>query len=494
MRVDRVPAVKKISITMNLTDEISMISEVFWDKIRGAPKVSGVNYVGKSLKMVYHLGRSVSSVLITFALVAASAWARSGGPPIGFTGAPGEGNCTSCHAGTVNPPNAGKVEILFPGSDATYTPGIPKRVRILLTDTAARRWGFQATSRIDGQENAQAGTYRPIDANTQNQQNTAGTFLYIGHTATGTRPATEGPVAFEFDWTPPETNVGAITFYVAGNAANSGNSNAGDRIYTFNTKVNFAAASGPKPSVTAAGVVTATNFSPTTPLSEGSFFTVFGSGMGPANGVSWDQSFVANTAPQTLAGTRVLINNRPAFIAFASATQVNAIVPAGVGAGPTSVVVQYNGVASDSANVTAAALVPGLFTFSPRSARFLAATSGDGSAFIGPADLFGSTNVGRPVRPARAGEVISLYATGLGPTNPAVVPGRIPSGLLPTTNAVSVRIGTATVTPDYAGLSSNVGLYQINVTVPALPVGEHEVVITIGGVSSTTGKAIVVGN
>ena len=74
-------------------------------------------------------------IAVSFALGAFVFYALSGhtnnsvhakispGPPLGFTGAPGEGTCVGCHYtfGQPNPPNTGgKVEIT--GLPASYTP------------------------------------------------------------------------------------------------------------------------------------------------------------------------------------------------------------------------------------------------------------------------------------------------------------------------------------------------------------------------------------
>jgi uncharacterized protein (TIGR03437 family) len=74
------------------------------------------------------------------------------------------------------------------------------------------------------------------------------------------------------------------------------------------------------------------------------------------------------------------------------------------------------------------------------------------------------------------GDVLTVYAIGLGPTNPAVgtnvpAPGSEPLARLTVTPAVEFGngiFGTISATPSYAGLSpGSVGLYQVNVAIPA---------------------------
>jgi uncharacterized protein (TIGR03437 family) len=73
------------------------------------------------------------------------------------------------------------------------------------------------------------------------------------------------------------------------------------------------------------------------------------------------------------------------------------------------------------------------------------------------------------------GDVLTIYAIGLGPTNPPVgtnvpAPGAEPLARLtaaPEVNFGSGIFGTVVATPSYAGLSpGSVGLYQVNVAIP----------------------------
>ena len=91
---------------------------------------------------------------------------------------------------------------------------------------------------------------------------------------------------------------------------------------------------------------------------------------------------------------------------------------------------------------------------------------------------------------AKAGETVELFATGFGPTSPAVAPGQPFSGAAPTTNPVTVLINKVSVTPTFAGLSG-AGLYQINVTIPSgLGTGDVSLQATVGGVATPAGVVI----
>ena len=91
---------------------------------------------------------------------------------------------------------------------------------------------------------------------------------------------------------------------------------------------------------------------------------------------------------------------------------------------------------------------------------------------------------------AKAGDSISLYGTGFGPTNPPVTPGQPFSGAAPTINPVTISINGVSVTPSFAGLSG-AGLDQMNLTVPAgLGAGDLALVASVGGAS--TQPAVVI--
>jgi len=73
-------------------------------------------------------------------------------------------------------------------------------------------------------------------------------------------------------------------------------------------------------------------------------------------------------------------------------------------------------------------------------------------------------------KPAKAGEILTLFASGLGPTNPAVPYGRpFPSGSPPVvTSPVSVKVNASSVQALYAGgYPGAADAYQVNFQLPA---------------------------
>ncbi len=121
-------------------------------------------------------------------------------------------------------------------------------------------------------------------------------------------------------------------------------------------------------------------------------------------------------------------------------------------------------------------------------ALFTTSQTGLGAgAFLHGADFSG---VGSS-SPATAGEVILLYATGLGAVSPAGQTGALASASS-VTGTVTVTIGGQTAVVQYAGLAPGfAGLYQINVVVPSgIPSGDNAVVVSVDG-TPATGQATV---
>ena len=257
----------------------------------------------------------------------------------------------------------------------------------------------------------------------------------------------------------------------------------------------------PKPGFQSTGIVNSASFSPSNAITPGGFFTIFGTDLGDDFG-DWGSSFVNGVAPRKLNNVRVLVGTQEAFIAFTSSAQINAIAPDTIPDGPVSVVVEYSNLRSTTVSTTARKINPATFRFTPQDSRYLASTANDGSAYIGPANLFGTNGAlnGLALRPARPGEYVVLYGTGLGPTTPAVPAGQIPTaraGGYPLASPSEIRLTlngqTTTVVPAYAGLSGFPGLHQLVFLVPNVPDGDYETVLVVNGLSSPAGTYLPIG-
>jgi uncharacterized protein (TIGR03437 family) len=99
-------------------------------------------------------------------------------------------------------------------------------------------------------------------------------------------------------------------------------------------------------------------------------------------------------------------------------------------------------------------------------------------------------------RPARTGEFLSIYCTGLGQVtnSPGAGNPALTSPLSQTQSTPLVTIGGVTAKVQFSGLAPGfAGLYQVNVQVPdGISPGEAvPVVVTIGGVASNTATIAV---
>jgi hypothetical protein len=169
---------------------------------------------------------------VTFALavLVAVAYGYSGGPPAGHTGAPGEQTCVQCHSGTLN---SGPGSVTISGVPESYEPGQQITLTVRVQHPDRRRWGFQITA-LDGQNNP-AGTLSPVNRNLTKVASGTGSLqgrIYVEHTTTGTFAGQAQGAEWQVKWTAPDHDVGRVTFYAAGNAANNNHASSGDSIYT----------------------------------------------------------------------------------------------------------------------------------------------------------------------------------------------------------------------------------------------------------------------
>jgi uncharacterized protein (TIGR03437 family) len=187
--------------------------------------------------------------------------------------------------------------------------------------------------------------------------------------------------------------------------------------------------------------------------------------------------------PKEFGCVAVEVGGRRAPVYYVQADQINAQAPILDATGQMDVRVILNPgtpneVRSEAARVQVNPRAPALFTF---DGRLAAAHRPDGA-------LIGTQT------PARPGDVISIYGSGFGFTDPVFQPGEFAFGT-PALQGVTVTLGGRQVTEIFfAGLSSIApGLYQFNWRVPMdVPDGDAAIVLRIGGVDTQTGVVIPV--
>jgi uncharacterized protein (TIGR03437 family) len=246
------------------------------------------------------------------------------------------------------------------------------------------------------------------------------------------------------------------------------------------------------PSFTAAGIQNAASSGAT--VGPNSFVAIFGGGLAATTHKWGGTDFVNGALPTTLQGVGVSINGEPAYIDYISPVQIDILVPPDVPAGPVQIQVTNNGLQSAMISATMAAVAPAFFDFGPVNAagnQYIAATHSDGTAGGPPNYVSGVTST-----PFTEGEIIILYGTGFGATNPPVPNGKLITTAAPLATTPTVTIGGLTAEVQFAGVSE-AGLYQFNVVVPkGLTPGttaniDVPVVIDLGGGAKTQSNAVI---
>ena len=234
------------------------------------------------------------------------------------------------------------------------------------------------------------------------------------------------------------------------------------------------------PTLPANSVVNGASFRPATEpdsaIAPGAIVAIFGADL-----ASDTQVATVVPLPTTLGDTRVTFNDIPAPPFFVSGRQINAQVPFELMAGTGSVTVQVTrGTESSEAQpIAIAAVSPGIFTLNQQ---------GIGPGAILHAGDFQPVNDSAPAQP---GEFILIFCTGLGSVQPEVPSGDVAPTVEPLARTVTLpMVNIAGIAADvtFSGLAPGfVGLYQVNVQVPAgVPSGTQEVEIIIDGVPSNT--------
>ena len=244
------------------------------------------------------------------------------------------------------------------------------------------------------------------------------------------------------------------------------------------------AAPAAPPSISAGGVITAASFGGSSSIAPGSWIEIFGLNFATIARPWAASEFTGANAPTSLENTRVTIGGLPAYVAFVSPGQINVQVPSAVGTGPQVLIVATPAGASAQFPVTVAAVQPGLLappSFRIGGRQYLTALFADGATYVLPPASLTST----PSRQARPGETIVLYGVGFGAVSPGIPAGQIVRQSNTLEAPVSVSFGGTSARVAYAGLAQEaVGLYQINVIVPAIPDSDTvPVTVTVGGIT-----------
>jgi uncharacterized protein (TIGR03437 family) len=418
-----------------------------------------------------------------------------------------------CHNsfGAANSDSRGSVTVGI----SDYNPGVQQMIHIHVSHPVAMRWGFQITIREVSDETAEAGTFSAMPADPFTVVCDDGTQFGSAPPCNGNSgrqfaehmnaPRTDAGVGFDVlvPWLPPENEVGRLHVYVAAVAADGDGTAKGDRVYTFAGTISAVGACSLSKPPSLRTAVNGASFQG--PFSSNAMISVFGasfqvSGLRRIAGLG-DLENNNTSFPTILACVAIEVTGpgitQPTRlpIAYVQQDQINAQAPAFTGPGPVSLTVilnpdKPNQLRSDAAMLNAAAFAPAFFLV-PNSTTIAAQIAGTSITVAEPTLVPGA-------RPARPGEIVTLYGTGFGDTSPPVTTGQLAPSAAKLANSFTVTIGGTTL-PDqdvlYGGTSpgSLCGLYQFNIRIPtSTPNGDLPVTINIGGASTQTGVTLAV--
>jgi uncharacterized protein (TIGR03437 family) len=203
------------------------------------------------------------------------------------------------------------------------------------------------------------------------------------------------------------------------------------------------------PAVSAAGIVNAFSYAGG-PIAPGELVSIFGSGF--ATEALQVAAPVNNRFPWGLGRLKVFLNGYPGAITAATPTQINVFVPNWLSPGtPVTFVVQLDDATSAPVEIPVAKAAPGLF-----------ATA------------------------IRTGNILTLYGTGEGSTNPQLVWGdlNISTPYSTPTEPATVTVNGQPAEILYLGAApwQPAGIFQLNIRISA---GATALTLTIAGVSTT---------
>src|SRR5712692_3586796 len=145
----------------------------------------------------------------------------------GFTSsnltAPATNTCAGCHSGSATV-GGSAVVTGFP-STKSYTPGVTQHLSVTVTDPTDSIWAYLLTARLATSLSSQAGSFTATDTTS------TAVGLDIKAASGGYHAGTMGSATWNFDWTPPATSAGNVTFFLTGLADSPTSLTSGNGMY-----------------------------------------------------------------------------------------------------------------------------------------------------------------------------------------------------------------------------------------------------------------------
>lgn len=202
------------------------------------------------------------------------------------------------------------------------------------------------------------------------------------------------------------------------------------------------------------------------------WMTIKGTNLAPGTD-TWANFIVNGLLPTTVDGVTVSVGGQLAYVNYISPTQINVVAP-NVAPGTVNISVTNSAGTSPLFASTAQTFQPAFFV-------------AQGQVIATHLDFSYAAS-------AHPGDILILWGTGFGPTNPPAPVGVAAPASSPTASLVTVMVGGMPATVLYAVLSPGfAALYQVAIQVPSpMPNGNYPVVATVGGASSPTSAILLV--
>ena len=223
------------------------------------------------------------------------------------------------------------------------------------------------------------------------------------------------------------------------------------------------------PFYTVSGILHAATQTPEA-LAPNTIATVYGTNLSYSTHAVATGDLNGGALPTSLEGVTVYVHGIKSSLFFVSPGQINFLIPYELTALAADVIVVRQGVSGPSVTIQLATTAPGLFQW---NGNFALAEHADGSLISADS-------------PAQPGEVVVLFAAGLGRTVPDSSSGRVPLSATPILYGSQLQImlnGIQLPVENiyYAGLTPGfAGLYQINLKLPDVLLPDPEIRIVIG--------------
>lgn len=246
------------------------------------------------------------------------------------------------------------------------------------------------------------------------------------------------------------------------------------------------------PSVADGGVLNGASFVKGQAVAPGSLISIFGTNL--ATAAADADSIPLSTS---LGNVSVTFNGISAPMLNVRTGQINAQLPWSIPAGQATVVVTVGSAKSAPAKLQVNTFAPGIFGVANAAGTLGIAYNAADFTLAWPVGII----PGLTTRPAKAGDVLTILATGLGPVDTPVQDGtNTLDKLRNVTTPPQLLVGGVAVDPKailFAGLSPQfVGVNQVNFIVPTnTPAGTLQALqFQVGGVTSPASTVMAIAN